>query len=157
MLERTLQGLEPRLRPVALLLCRLSLGGMFLLSGFAKSMGELRNGLGTFRRGFYAALQPPFVPDFVATPYGYVLPWLELVLGVLLVIGLFGRVTALLIVFVMASILTSQVAAFGVTAVQGQGPPFHANYVLISLAFLLVVLGPGRLSVDALLRGRKKP
>ena len=157
MLEASLKKFEPKLLPVALLLCRLSLGGMFLLSGFSKSMGELRNGLGTFRRGFYAAMQPPFVPDFVATPYGYALPWLELILGLLLVLGLFGRVVALLVAFVMASILTSQVAAFGISAVEGQGPPFHANYVLLSLALLLVLLGPGRLSLDALIRGRKKP
>ncbi len=159
MLDRTLAKLEPKLLPVALLLCRLSLGGMFLLSGFGKVMGELKGfpeNLGAFRNGYYAVLQPSFVPDLIATPYGYALPWIELILGALLVLGLFGRVTALLVSFVMVSILVSQVNAHGITATDDPGPPFNPNYVLLSLALLLTLLGPGKLALDTLLRGRKK-
>ena len=155
MLDRTLRKLEPKLLPVGLLLCRITLGGMFLLSGLIKVMGEINDGPGTFRNGYYAKMQPSFVPDLVAAPYGYALPWLELVLGALLLVGLFGRVAALLIALVMASILISQINAYGLSATDGPAP-FNPNYVLLSLALLLTLLGPGRLSADAVLARRKR-
>lgn len=157
MLDRLLAKLEPRVLPVVLLLSRLSLGGMFLLSGFGKVRGELADfpsSLGSFRRGFYAQMQPSFVPDVFASPYGYALPWGEMIVGALLVIGLFGRWSALLISLMLLSILISQINAMGITATDGPAP-FNSNYVLLAMGLVLLVLGPGKIALDTLV-GRRK-
>ncbi|WP_163464486.1 hypothetical protein [Escherichia coli] len=48
-----------------------------------------------------------------------------------------GAGSAAAVLLMLGSILTAQVVAFGPSAVDGQGPPFNPNYVLLSVAFLL--------------------
>ena len=47
------------------------------------------------------------------------------------------------------------IAATGWKPLAGVGP-FHTNFVFLGLAMCLMLLGPGRLSIDALAPGRKK-
>lgn len=75
-------------RALIALLARFALGGVLLVAGGLK----VGNPLGSAR-----AVQAYDVLPFELARYvGYALPWIEIVLGVLLVLGLFTRVAALL-------------------------------------------------------------
>lgn len=137
---------------VVILLNRLSLGLYFAIAGWNKLLGEFRNGLGSFYRSdSFQSLQPPWLPDWIAAPYGYALPGLELILGVLLVIGLFSRLAALGIALLLASIAMALVTK---GTFVGDGPPFHHTGVFFTLAVMLMLIGPGGISIDAF---RHKP
>ncbi len=128
----------------ALLANRVSLGLFFLLAG----VGKLRMGVDEFYQNFFLKLKPPWLPDLVAWPYGHALPFVESAVGILLLIGLFGRMIAAL----MAALLISfSIALFGAGMFFSGSGPFHTNAVFITLAMLLVVTGPGRFSVDRII------
>lgn len=150
-MERSLDG--------ALLLARAALGVYFFVAGLGKVRGELTDGLGSFARGPFAAMQPAWLPDVVATPYGYALPWIELVLGATLTLGVFGVASAGLTALVLLSIVVAQLFAgklFTFAASwRGEGPPYHHSLVFLGLAVVLWLTGPGRYSVDGLWRKRK--
>lgn len=138
---------------LVILLNRLSLGLYLAMAGWGKLLGEFKNGFGSFARSdAFRGLQPSWLPDALAQPYGYALPALELVLGVLLVIGLWGRLAALgtaLVLFSIALALLDAGRYF-----DGPGP-FHHTAVMITLAIMLALIGPGGFSIDAL-RGKGK-
>ena len=153
-----LKAASGRFVDVALLLCRLALGLYFLLAGWFKVLGEFREGFGSFYRGpGYQGLEPDFLPELMSKPYGYALPWAELVFGLLLVVGLLSRISAGAIALMMLSFLIAQLYAdFGGNLRPGPGP-FNTNFILLALAVLLVATGPGRLALDAALgRGRRR-
>jgi uncharacterized membrane protein YphA (DoxX/SURF4 family) len=133
---------------VALLLNRLALGFMFLLAG----IGKLKMGPAAFYRDVFLAVRPPWLPEILAKPYGYALPFLEALVGALLIIGLLSRVTA----GVMALMLASFTIALWAAGMFFQGGgPFHTNVILLTLAILLATMGPGRYSLDYLIRRGK--
>lgn len=134
-------------------LARASLGLYFLLAGVGKVRGELQNGLGSFYEGSFQGLQPEWLPTFFAAPYGYALPWAEVVIGATLVLGLATRISATLIALMLLSFTIALMIANGIS---GGGPgPFHANVVMLALSLMLIVLGGGAISVDAAFRGKK--
>ncbi len=133
---------------VALLLNRLSLGAMFLLAG----IGKLKMGPAAFYRDVFLSIRPSWLPEVLAWPYGHALPFLEVLVGALLVVGLFARVTAGGMALMLAS-FTIALWAAGMFF-QG-GAPFHTNVILLTLAILLAVMGPGRYSLDHLIRRLK--
>jgi len=125
-----------------LLLNRLSLGMFFLLAGVAK----VRGGVTEFVEGFYSQVTPAWLPSWIATPFGYSLPFFEIIAGGLLVIGLFGRLGALVILLLLVSFTIALCGA----GMFFSGPgPFHTNVILLTLAALLVVTGSGGYSLDA--------
>ncbi len=132
------------LHPI-LLLSRLTLGGYILSAGWEKVVAELSNGPGTFITidGFQnrAAILPPAF----AAPFGYAWPWLEVIFGFLLMIGLFGRVPATVNATMLGMI--SFLLLF-----TGELFPRHHASVFCATALMLVVLGPGRYSLDSLIR-----
>ena len=77
--------------------------------------------------------------------FGYTWPWLEIISGIALTIGLFGRVAAAVIAWVVMSIGIALLTSGGLL-------PRHHTMVLFALALMLCVLGSGRYSVDAWLR-----
>jgi uncharacterized membrane protein YphA (DoxX/SURF4 family) len=79
--------------------------------------------------------------------FGYTRPWLEIISGFALSIGLFGRVVAAVIAWVVLSIGIALLTSGGFL-------PRHHTMVLFALALMLCVLGAGRYSVDAWLRRR---
>lgn len=127
----------------ASLLARVLLGGYMAVAGYAK---VFNTGVGAFVRGSYAERMPAWLPGFVATPYGYALPFLELATGVLLVVGLFTRITSL----VMAALLLSIVVAVGPGFLKG--PPMHHAVVMTGMALLIAAVVGGSFSADALLK-----
>ena len=92
-----------------------------------------------------------FLPEGVARGYLTALPFAELLVGGLLLFGLFQRIGALMaaLTLVMFTLLS------GVKWMQG--PPFNQSIIFLGLALVLLTVGPGKLSCDGLLFSPKKP
>lgn len=134
---------------------RVGLGAYFALAGFGKVRGELTNGVGAFRNSeSFLALQPGWLPDLLATPYGIVLPWVEVVVGVTLAIGLFTRISAALTLGMLASFTVALMAAAGLSG--GAPGPFHPNVLMIFIAVALIGSGGHAFALDQVLRDRPK-
>jgi uncharacterized membrane protein YphA (DoxX/SURF4 family) len=134
---------------LGLLLGRLPMGAFFLLAGVSK----LQMGVGRFVS--FAASSghaPPVVPPQWFDTYLHAVPFLELTVGVFLILGLLGRVGGLIGALM---VLTFTV---GFTGLYGNPPdhgiPFHPNFIYMGLLLVIFLLGPGRISVDSILFGR---
>jgi len=137
---------------IVMLINRVGLGLYFLLAGVAKHQG----GVDTFITEKFNPMRPQWLPENMAQPYGYALPILEIVFGAALILGLFGRVAAVILLAMLASFLVAMMETHGYpTGVAPDTVPFHANYLFSAIALSVIVLGPGRVSIDGLLFGRK--
>lgn len=148
---------------LGLFLARASLGLYLTLAGWGKVVTEVKEGIGTFLNGpGYTAMTPDWLPWWFAQPYGYALPWLELVVGGLIVFGLVTRFAAtgaflMLTSFTIVQVISSE-SIRGVKAVPDMPPPppFTSNYMLSAVFFLLIFTGAGSLSLDRLIFGKGK-
>ena len=131
---------------LGLLLIRIPIGVLFLVAGINKAKGGVENFVSTA-----SASIPAFLPTAAGKVYLYALPWMEIVVGVCLLLGLFTRFTGLLVSLMLTSFM---IAATGWR--DPNGGPFHSNLTLLAIALCLMLLGPGRLSIDALWPARKK-
>lgn len=137
------------LSSIAILLSRLTLGMYVFLAGWGKVFDQ---GLKEWME-FYNGMRPGWLPEWFAVPYGYFVPWGEMIVGALVVLGLLGRIGALGMTLMLMSFTVALVNKLGVA---GGGPgAFHTNFILIALAILLSVMGPGKISLDALVRWSK--
>lgn len=150
---------NPRVRDVVGLLARLVLGGVVLVAGLLK-VGHLETSARSVR-----AYQ--LLPYDVAGYLGYGLPLLEVAIGVLLVLGLFARFSALvggilMVVFIIgiasawARGLSIDCGCFGkggtIAASQTQYPQEIARDVgLLACALWLLVRPQTALSLERLL------
>ena len=82
---------HPAMIDISLLLGRLSLGLYVALSGWHRITGS--GGVGGFVNTVMLA-RPSWVPDYIARPYGYAMPFLEVAAGLLMILGLFTRSAA---------------------------------------------------------------
>lgn len=144
------------LTDLSLMLVRGTVGLYLCLAGIAKVRGELENGLGSFFNGPFTAMQPSWLPSWFSAPYGYALPWAEVVVGALLALGLLSRVMAAGTFLMLLSFTIALAMMHGIDA-QPDGPPgpFSANYIQVSAAFLLIWSGPGRWSLDRFVLGKR--
>lgn len=141
-----------------LLVLRTSLGLYLLLAGVGKVQGELNNGLGSFYQGKgFQGLQPEWLPDLLAAPYGYALPWLEVIVGALLIIGLFGHLAAVAGLLMLVSFTMAKVMASGDIAATGPSDAgaFSTNYIQVAGYLLLSLVGCGAWTVDSKAFGKK--
>ncbi|MBC7784093.1 MAG: DoxX family protein [Burkholderiales bacterium] len=129
---------------ISLLLARLALGIYMLIAGWIKMAG----GVGTFVDGSFMKLKPEWLPDSFARPYGYALPFLELVTGLGLALGLFTRISAGIITLLLISIAIAVISEKGLAG--GAPGPIHPSVIFATLALVLMVLGSGRLALDPL-------
>jgi len=129
-----------KLKPLALLLLRLGVAVVFLYHGYQKLFAQSQR--------YVAAFPHMGFPGYFAHIAGV----LEFFGGILLVAGLFTRISALLLAGEMA------VAIWKVHLPQG-GLPAVPNYelplVLAVAAFALVALGAGPISLDFALSRRR--
>lgn len=128
---------------------RVLMGLYFMLAGVGKAMGEINNGIGSFYQNAYKPMQPFFVPDFVGVPMGYTLPWIEIVLGALMIVGLLTRLSTALVALLIVSFTMALIMAKGGIAAGSPGP-FHPNFIMIGVCLIVIAAGGGRLSLDAL-------
>ena len=128
--------MQNNLNDVGKLVLRLALGVLILLHGIAK----LTHGIGPIE-GMVTARG---LPDFVA--YGVFAG--EVVGPVLLVIGYYARIGALLIavnmIFAFALVHTGQLASLGSTG--GWALELQGMYLFSAIA--LVLIGPGRIGIN---------
>jgi len=142
---------------LGLFILRFSLGLFLFLAGVGKVQGELQNGLGSFYRSAFVMMQPSWMPEWLGMPYGYALPWLELLVGGLLVLGLMGRSAAIAGTLMMASFTIAHVLVAGnLTGIaDGEQGIFHTNYMLTAGWLTLALIGCGNWSVDHLVRHKQ--
>lgn len=125
---------------------RFLVGLYFFAAGIGKSKGELDNGFGSFYEGPFKGLQPDWLPDALAWPYGYALPWAEVLFGLTLMLGLFTRISAFLVGMMLISFTIALMMAKGLS---GGGPGlFHPNVVMFAVCVLVMVAGTRRYTID---------
>lgn len=133
---------------ISLLLGRVLLGLYMLLAGWSK----MRGGIPGFVNGGFAKLRPDWLPEALATPYGYAIPFLELLGGLMLMLGLFTRAAAGVLTLVLLSISIAQMNANGITGAPPAGP-FHHVYIMTAMSLMIAIIGSGRLALDPLYFG----
>jgi uncharacterized membrane protein YphA (DoxX/SURF4 family) len=143
---------------IGLFALRISVGLYMLLAGIGKVQGEINNGIGSFSNGPFTAMKPDWLPSVMAMPYGYALPWLEVLVGATLIVGFYTRLTGLVGMGMLASFTIALILKFDSITAQPDGPggPFNANYIQCTAYLLFALLGAGRWSVDAAMSKRKK-
>ena len=149
--------------PYATLASRLVLGGVFLIAGITKALdpGGLAASIRTYELG---------LPEWFVSLSAYGLPYLEILLGLYLIVGLFTRVSAwttnaIMVVFILALLqgalrgLEIDCGCFGNTADGEQQGSLWLDAVrdvgLLALGLHIALAPTGRFSIDALLRRRK--
>ena len=108
----------------ACLLLRLFLGVMFLFASF----GKFKMGLGTFADSIAKGFVDTILPHFLLVAYGYVLPIMELVLGITLLLGIFADVMLMVAALTLLSLFFGQfITGNGAVAA------YNALYFLIAV------------------------
>lgn len=136
---------ESSLVSFGLLAARVPLGLYFAIAGYGKIV-EL--GPEVFANTHLASATR-YMPEGLAKGYLMSLPFIEVLVGATLVVGLLTRISAA----IMLLLLVSFTIAFGLNFDASGGPPFNSNLVFAGLALLLVCTGGGRASVDGSVLG----
>ena len=134
------------IRSIMIFMNRMALGFYFAFAGVSK----FRLGLEYFYNDKFVGMAPDWFPGFVLRPYGYALPFAEVLFGVLLMLGLFGRLSATFIMLMLLSIIIAQMDAgwfFHGDKVPG---PYHANLIFLTLSIWLIASGSGSISLDGI-------
>jgi thiosulfate dehydrogenase (quinone) large subunit len=84
----------------AFLVLRLFLGVLFTTAG----LGKFRMGIGTVAGHIVQGFEKTFLPKILLVPYAYCLPFVELIVGILLVLGLFTEGTLFVSAFLCLSL-----------------------------------------------------
>ena len=128
-------------RQVAYALLRVTLGMIFLTTGIVKFTMGVSN--------FAAAVQPSFagkLPLFLVTPFLYLLPFAEVTVGALLILGLFNVLALVLAGLLLLALTFGKTAVNDSTTVAG-----NLSYVLIDFVLLWLADHNGY-SIDRLRR-----
>lgn len=129
----------------SVLLIRLAVGGVFLSEGIQKFLFPEALGFGRF-----AKIGIP-VPGFTAPFVGMV----EVVCGLLLIIGLFTRwATIPLIIDMTVAILTTKVTILRTNGFWAMAHEARTDYTMVLGCVFLLITGAGFLSVDRVLESR---
>jgi putative oxidoreductase len=133
------------LQPLLLLAARLYVGEIFFRAGWLK-IAAWSNTLALFRDTYAVPLLPPELAAYAGT-FG------ELFFPVLLVFGIAGRLGAVGLFAVNVMAVVSYPDLFGFECPAGLNAHYYWGSVLLALA----AFGPGRISIDELVRRRLGP
>lgn len=152
-----LKSLDPTRTPIGILLLvlRVVLGGLFVFAAVLK----LRD-----PQAFVESVMAfKILPEHLATLTAFALPWAEAMCGVLLILGLWARAAALLLVVMVAVFVAGIVSAmyrglelscgcFGKFEIPCKNPVgvchIVRNSVLLVMALVILMSGPGSLAID---------
>jgi putative oxidoreductase len=135
---------------LGMLLARLPMGIFFICAGYAK-LDHWKSD--TFASNYSDKL-PTWGPHEWGMHYLQGIPYAEMAVGALLIIGLLTRLCGLVGALMVA---TFTYAITGWRTPPGQPFNLQANFIFIGLLLAIFLVGPGRLSLDGLLFGRKSP
>jgi len=90
---------------------------------------------------------PSFLPSHLGNLYLHAVPYAEVALGALLVLGLLSRVSGLLTALMLVSFAMADSGFVNVNAFL----PFSNPVVYACFALVVLFAGPGKISLDALL------
>jgi len=129
-------------REVAYALLRVTLGVVFLFNGVEKFMGGLGNFVGGMNQRFAGKL-----PAALVMPFAYALPFMEVLCGALLLLGLFSSIALVLSGLLLVAL------TFGTVMLNDFPTVAHTTqYALVNFVLLWFVEHNGY-SVDRLRRG----
>lgn len=121
-------------RGSVVLLARLYLGGIFLLGGAGKIF---KQGPGAFVGYLHKGFGSTVLPELFITSFGYALPFVELIVGITLILGLYRRAS-----FTVAALLC-MVLSQGQFMIQEYATAAHNGiYFLVALVGLALVARP---------------
>ena len=128
---------------LGLLLARVPLGVFFVIAGCNKLV---HTGFRQFASANVGNV-PAWASRDAARYYLLSLPFVEIVVGLLLVLGLFTRIAGLLSALIIASVI----AALH-TFTRDSVP--HPNLLFLGIALMTLFTGPGRMSLDKAFFGK---
>lgn len=128
-------------REAAYALLRVTVGVMFFFYG----VGKLLRGLDGFVSGMQESFAESPLPGWMVTVFAHVLPFAEIGIGALLVLGLFN-----LVALVLAALLMLALTFGKVMEPDPAGVARNVNYALV-IFVLLFLAGHNGYSVDRLL------
>ena len=115
-------------KATAYALLRATFGVLFLFYGIGKFMRGLGNFAGSMQQRFAGKL-----PMALVMPFGYSLPFIEVLVGILLVLGLFNSITLVLSGFLLMAL------TFGMV-ILGDTPTVANNLLYVLINFVLLYL-----------------
>jgi uncharacterized membrane protein YphA (DoxX/SURF4 family) len=130
---------------LGLLVARIPLGLYFALAGYAHFKTQ------NFATQYAAAL-PAWMPSEAGKGYSSVLPFVEMAVGALLLIGLTTRVGGLL----AAAITAIFVAGMGLSFETNPNSQQYQLLIMLGLSVLMLCLGGGKFTLDNFLFNKKK-
>jgi uncharacterized membrane protein YphA (DoxX/SURF4 family) len=148
------------LHPYLTLFSRVALGGVFIFAGIAK--------ISHINVLIHEIEQYNILSGSLATWYGRLLPPVEIVLGALLVLGIWQRISASLSGLLCLSFIISKIAAYAwgldisICSCFGPAMPLLSthtlalDFVMLALAFQIVLHKGEFLSLDALFLRKTK-
>ena len=129
---------------LGLLLARIPLGLYFALAGYAHFTTQ------NFATQYVAAL-PTWMPSEAGKGYSSMLPFLEMAVGGLLILGLTTRVGGLL-----AAVITGLVVAAAGFSLDPNAANKLLPLIVLGLSILLLCIGGGKFTLDNFLFNKKK-
>jgi uncharacterized membrane protein YphA (DoxX/SURF4 family) len=130
---------------LGLLMARIPLGLYFALAGYAHFKTQ------NFATQYVAAL-PNWMPSEARTGYSSVLPFIEIAVGVLLIVGLTTRVGGML----AAGITALLVAGMGLSWEANPNASQYHLLMMLGLSVVLLCVGGGKFTLDNFLFNKKK-
>lgn len=132
-------------KAIAYALMRLALGMNIFGHGFFRIL----SGVGNFANGMAQGMDKGPLPHALSLSFGYCIPWIELTLGALIILGLFTRFALAAGAFMMVAL------TFGTTSVQnwnGAGTQLMYSFIFFAMLWLVEA---NSISADGLLSRRK--
>lgn len=122
-------------------LMRVVLGILLLAHGISK----FQMGLGNVAAWFASAGTPGFL--------AYIAGWLELIGGILLILGLFTRYVSVLFTVMLLGAIATMKLPLGLLG-NGQMTGYELDLAYLMLTVYFIFAGPGSLSIDKVLFGK---